>query len=91
MAYGRRIWAERSYFRLLNRMLLRLAHRNEGIRSCSDSIISTLGLIQRFYAGRLNAVDRIRIVLGKPPVPLTAALACLSEANAQLDETLVPI
>jgi lycopene beta-cyclase len=31
-------------------------------------------LIARFYAARLQALDKLRIVSGKPPVPLGAAL-----------------
>ncbi|MEC9481861.1 MAG: lycopene cyclase family protein, partial [Halomonas sp.] len=30
-------------------------------------------LIERFYAGRLTAADKLRIVVGKPPVPLDEA------------------
>jgi lycopene beta-cyclase len=37
------------------------------------------GLIQRFYAGRLTNADRLRIVIGKPPVPILSALSCVSE------------
>jgi lycopene beta-cyclase len=37
------------------------------------------GLVQRFYAGALTAADRLRIVAGRPPVPILSALACLSE------------
>ncbi|WP_108662625.1 lycopene beta-cyclase CrtY [Acuticoccus kandeliae] len=39
-------------------------------------------LIERFYAGRLRRRDRLRILTGKPPVPITAALRALSERAA---------
>lgn len=32
------------------------------------------GLIQRFYAGRLTPLDKLRIVSGKPPVPVGQAI-----------------
>jgi lycopene beta-cyclase len=31
-------------------------------------------LVARFYAARLHAFDKLRIVSGKPPVPLFAAV-----------------
>jgi len=34
-------------------------------------------LVERFYAGRLTLADRARILSGKPPVPLLAALRVL--------------
>ncbi|WP_363323310.1 hypothetical protein [uncultured Tateyamaria sp.] len=37
-------------------------------------------LIERFYAGRLTPLDRLRIVTGKPPIPVRDALPCLREA-----------
>jgi lycopene beta-cyclase len=47
-------------------------------------------LIERFYAGRSNWLDRIRILAGKPPVPVLAAIRALlggGIALARLDET----
>jgi lycopene beta-cyclase len=32
------------------------------------------GLVRRFYAGQLTWADRLRLVSGKPPVPLGGAL-----------------
>ena len=37
-------------------------------------------LIERFYAGKLTRMDRLRIVTGKPPIPIRDALPCLREA-----------
>jgi lycopene beta-cyclase len=34
-------------------------------------------LIARFYAGRSTAADKLRIVAGKPPVPVGRALRAL--------------
>jgi lycopene beta-cyclase len=33
-------------------------------------------LIERFYADRLSALDRLRILSGRPPVPLLEAVRC---------------
>ena len=35
-------------------------------------------LIERFYAGRSTAGDKIRILAGKPPVPVTRAVQALA-------------
>jgi lycopene beta-cyclase len=34
-------------------------------------------LIERFYAGRSTRADMVRILAGKPPVPLAGALSSL--------------
>jgi lycopene beta-cyclase len=36
-------------------------------------------LIARFYAARLTGLDKLRILSGKPPVPIGAALRCIEE------------
>jgi lycopene beta-cyclase len=36
-------------------------------------------LIERFYAARSTALDKVRVLSGRPPVPITAALGCLVE------------
>jgi lycopene beta-cyclase len=32
------------------------------------------GLIERFYASRLSLRDQLRILVGKPPIPMAPAL-----------------
>ncbi|WP_254605229.1 lycopene cyclase family protein, partial [Sphingomonas bacterium] len=36
-------------------------------------------LIDRFYAGKSTMMDKARILSGKPPVPLGAAIAAMAE------------
>jgi len=36
-------------------------------------------LIERFYAGQFTIFDKLRILIGKPPVPVTKALYNFSE------------
>jgi lycopene beta-cyclase len=38
-------------------------------------------LIERFYAGKLQARDKARILVGKPPVPIRRAMNCVNEHN----------
>lgn len=66
--------------RLLSRMLFR-GVRPEGRRAVLERFYRLPEpLIERFYAGRLTAADRARILIGKPPIPIRAALPCLREA-----------
>jgi lycopene beta-cyclase len=80
-ARSKQRWAERSYYRLLNRMLFRAAE--PGRRYVVLERFYRLGqsLVERFYAGRITLADKARILIGKPPVPIAAALAVLSEQS----------
>jgi lycopene beta-cyclase len=78
-AHSREIWQERSYFRLLNRIMFYAGRPQERYAILERFYRLNSGLVQRFYAGALTAADRLRIVAGRPPVPILSALACLSE------------
>jgi lycopene beta-cyclase len=81
IAHAKTIWRERAYFRLLNRMMFRAGRPHERYTILQRFYRLDAGLLQRFYAARLTLADRLRIVMGKPPVPILPALACLSEAK----------
>ena len=68
------------FLRLLNRMLFRGCAPHARHRVLSRFYRLPEPLIERFYAGRLTALDRLRIVTGKPPIPIRDALPCLREA-----------
>lgn len=70
-------WQGSGYFRLLNRMLFHAARPDERYRIFAHFYRLPPALIARFYAGKLTAIDRLRILSGKPPVPLGAALGAL--------------
>jgi lycopene beta-cyclase len=72
-----RHWRASGYFRLLGRMLFRAARPDQRDRIFSHFYRLPDEVIQRFYAGRLTAMDRCRILSGKPPVPLGAALGVI--------------
>lgn len=38
-------------------------------------------LVGRFYAGRSTALDKLRILSGRPPVPIGAALKALASPH----------
>lgn len=67
------------YLRRLNRMLFRAALPEDRYRILERFHRLPAPLIRRFYADRLTAWDRLRIVVGRPPVPIGKALACWGE------------
>jgi lycopene beta-cyclase len=73
------VWRRQRFFRLLNRMLFFAAAPDERYRVLQRFYGLSEGLIERFYADRLTAWDRLRLVTGRPPVPFFRGLACLPE------------
>ena len=67
------------FLRLLNRMLFRAAKPEERYAVLQRFYGLNQGLIERFYAGRLKWYDKARILIGKPPVPVSKALYNFSE------------
>jgi len=80
VAMSKRAWRERSFYRLLNRMLFRAAAPGERYKVLERFYRLPAPLIERFYAGEATLADKLRILSGKPPVPIGRALGCLSEA-----------
>jgi lycopene beta-cyclase len=76
---ARNVWSERGFYRLLNRMLFRAAKPQERYKVLERFYRLPQPLIERFYAAGSTLGDKARILSGKPPVPLNAALACLIE------------
>ncbi|MFN0192073.1 MAG: lycopene beta-cyclase CrtY [Aestuariivirga sp.] len=69
------------FYRLLNRMLFRAAKPDQRHLVLQRFYTLPQSLIERFYAGRTTTGDIIRILTGKPPVPILRALACLRETE----------
>ncbi|WPB55823.1 lycopene beta-cyclase CrtY [Xylophilus sp. GOD-11R] len=67
-------WRDTAFFRLLNRMLFLAAAPDQRRRVMERFYRLPAGLVSRFYAGRLRLADKLRLVSGRPPVPLAAAL-----------------
>ena len=76
--YSCRLWRERRFFRLLNRMLFLAGPADRRWQVMQRFYRLPGPLIERFYAARLTVLDRARIVSGKPPVPLGEALRALA-------------
>jgi len=77
-AYARRHWRGGGYYRLLDTLLFRAALPEQRYRIFERFYRLSEKLIGRFYAGRSSHYDRIRILCGRPPVPIRAAMHALS-------------
>lgn len=77
-AYSLAQWRQRGFFRLLNRMLFMAGPADRRWAVMQRFYRLREPLIQRFYAANLTTRDRLRIVSGKPPVPLGEALRALA-------------
>lgn len=76
---ARRAWRSRAFYRLLSRMLFRAAEPGERYRVLERFYGLDAGLIGRFYAGHSSMLDKVRLVAGKPPVPVGKAVAAIRE------------
>jgi lycopene beta-cyclase len=74
-AEARQAWREQGFFRLLNRMLFLAGSPQDRWRVMARFYRLPSPLIARFYAARLNLFDKARILSGKPPVPVHAAMS----------------
>ena len=70
---------EENFMRLLNRMLFRAAKPTERYKVLERFYGLSEGIVERFYRNRLSKKDKLRILAGKPPVPVTKALFNFSE------------
>ncbi|WP_299361575.1 lycopene beta-cyclase CrtY [uncultured Paracoccus sp.] len=67
------------FLRLLSRMLFKGAAPDARRAVLERFYRLPEPLIERFYAGNLTVADQARILVGKPPIPIRAALPCLRE------------
>lgn len=72
---ARQHWQQGGYYRMLTRMLFSAAAPEKRHRILERFYRLPESLIERFYAGRSTRRDAIRILAGKPPVPVSAAIA----------------
>jgi lycopene beta-cyclase len=80
VARHRRVHLRRErYARLLNRMFFRAAEPQKRYIVLQRFYGLNDGLIRRFYRNGLRWRDKARILIGKPPVPVSRAIANFSE------------
>ena len=76
-----RLWRERVFYRQLAAMLFRAADPPERYRVLERFYRLDAQLIGRFYAGQSKLTDKLRILTGKPPVPVARAVGALRAAS----------
>jgi lycopene beta-cyclase len=81
-AHAEEAWATRGYYRLLARLLFRAAPPPDRWRMLARFYGLAPDLIARFYAGRSTGLDKVRLLAGRPPVPVGRALSVLKEHMA---------
>ncbi|AQR74879.1 lycopene beta-cyclase CrtY [Sphingomonas sp. LM7] len=76
--YSRRLWRSRRFYRMLAAMLFRAAEPEERYRVLERFYRLDEELIGRFYAAKSNLGDKIRVMTGKPPVPIGRAVRAIT-------------
>lgn len=76
-AYAAAHWRAGGYYRLLGKMLFGAAQPDQRWRIFDRFYRLPAPLIDRFYAGRSNGRDKLRILCGRPPVPIRDAMRTL--------------
>ncbi|SMD08569.1 lycopene beta-cyclase [Fulvimarina manganoxydans] len=76
-------WADRGFFRMLNRLLYLAGDPAERYRILEHFYRLPEPVVSRFYAARLTRGDKLRILTGKPPVSVRSALRVLASRHPQ--------
>lgn len=76
-SHATRMWHGRRYYRMLARMLFRAAEPSARYRVLQHFYRLPDALVARFYAGTSTRGDKLRILAGRPPVPVGRALAVM--------------
>ena len=82
-AEARRLWRQRRFYRILARMLFEAAPPQDRYKVLQHFYRIDADVIARFYAGSSTLVDKIRILSGRPPVPIGAAIAAIIGRRTQ--------
>ena len=80
-SYARERWRAQGLFRMLNRMMFRAGAPERRYRIMQRFYRLPEDLIGRFYAGEPSWADSVRLLAGRPPVPLGAALIAALSAD----------
>jgi lycopene beta-cyclase len=70
-------WARRGFYRTLATMLFRAAEPEQRYQVLERFYRLNPDLVQRFYAARSSWTDQLRILSGRPPVPIGRAFSSL--------------
>jgi lycopene beta-cyclase len=75
--HARAAWDDRKFYRMLDAMLFRAAAPEARYKVLERFYRLRPGLIGRFYAARSTRADKIRVLAGRPPVPIGRAFRAL--------------
>jgi lycopene beta-cyclase len=75
--HSRKTWRSQAFFRALNRMLFLAGQPESRHQVLAHFYRLPDPLVGRFYGERLTVFDKLRIVTGKPPVPISEAMKVL--------------
>ncbi len=78
---AKKLWDDGKYYRILNRMLFRASAPHERYKILERFYTMKPDLIARFYAGQSTAMDKMRIISGKPPVPIGKAISAIRKSK----------
>jgi len=81
--YALNHWNTAWYYRKLTALLFAAAQPGDRYRVMQRFYRLDPRLIERFYAGESSAMDKLRILVGRPPVPIGAALGVLTGLGSQ--------
>ncbi len=76
-AAARAAWDGGGFYRLLDTMLFHAARPDQRYRVLEHFYRLPRPLVERFYAGRSTLPDRLRVLSGRPPVPISAAVRAI--------------
>jgi lycopene beta-cyclase len=76
-----KLWDDGKYYRMLNRMLFRAGAPHERYKILEHFYTMKPDLIARFYAGKSTTMDKLRIISGKPPVPIGKAISAIRKSK----------
>jgi lycopene beta-cyclase len=76
--HAARTWGSRGFYRLLDTMLFRAAAPEQRYRVLQRFYRLDPALVQRFYAAESTRADRLRILAGRPPVPVHRAVRAIA-------------
>lgn len=69
------VWRDRGFYRYLNALMFLGADPDKRYRVIERFYRLRPGLVHRFYAGQSTPIDKARILIGKPPIPIGRAIA----------------
>jgi len=77
--HARRVWNDRAFYRMLSRFLFYAARPEGRYRVLERFYRLPQPLIERFYASVSTRRDKLRVLVGKPPVSFARAVQCVHE------------